>query len=86
MKWKVHDFLEITEIDGQWIVLDGRENRFYGFNPAGGQFLKQIKETGDFNRAVQMLSEQFQVSDEQIRQDMSEFLKRLQQQGWVIQE
>lgn len=86
MKWKVPDYLEITEIDGQWIVLDIRENQFYGLNPAGGQFLKQIKEIGDFNKAVQVLSERFQVSDQQIRRDMSEFLKRLQQQGWVIQE
>ncbi|MBS7529533.1 PqqD family protein [Hazenella sp. IB182353] len=81
---QISNSLELTNIDGKYVILDCRKNTFYGINQVGVDFLAEIRAHGDFSHAISNLSDKYQASYEAIELDLKTFLQILIDKGMVV--
>ncbi|WP_028775515.1 PqqD family protein [Shimazuella kribbensis] len=84
MRLCLPDYVQLTEIKGKLVLLDCQKNFFYSVSNSGAEFLQQIKEHGDMDKAIKSISSLFIISDDQVRSDMNSFSDRLIQKGLII--
>lgn len=77
MKLAIPEHIQITETDGQLILLDCRKNRYYAVSKTGAIFLEQVKLDGNMKKAIEKISRAYQVPFERVEQDMNAFVDRL---------
>ncbi|WP_028777043.1 PqqD family protein [Shimazuella kribbensis] len=80
----VPEYIQITEIEEKYVLLDCRDNYFYGISKSGGEFLEQIKSHGDLEKAIKRLSNVYNISLDRIEEDMVTFLEKLSEKGLIL--
>ncbi|SEN48742.1 PqqD family protein [Lihuaxuella thermophila] len=84
MRLSIPEYIQIREIDGQWVLLDCRQNRFYAVNKTGAEFLEQVKVHGEMAKAIGTMSKVYQIPYEKVEQDMQLFIHRLIEKELVM--
>ena len=80
----VPDHVLYQEVDGELVLLDLENGNYYGLNAVGARFWTLAQEHGgQTGRILEALLEEFDVSREQIHEDMSGFLTELERRGLV---
>lgn len=83
MRLKISEHIKLTEIEGQYVLLDCRKNLFYAVGRSGAKFLKEIQTHGDLPIAIRKISIDYKMPYETIEQDMITFLNLLKEKGLV---
>lgn len=63
------------------VVLNLVTGKYYGVNPTGGRMLEVLERVPSVDDAAVMLSEEFGIPVDQVRQDLLEFCGELVEQG-----
>ncbi|MXQ55280.1 PqqD family protein [Shimazuella alba] len=84
MRLCLPDYVQLTEIKGKLVLLDCQKNLFYGVSKSGAEFLQQIKHHGDMDKATKTISSLYNISNDQVRNDMYVFLDYLIQKGLIV--
>lgn len=78
----LHPDLTWREVDETVLVLDLRSGKYLELNATGSVLWKRLAEgSADEDQLVAALQEEFEVSDEQARTDVTAFLASLRQGG-----
>lgn len=84
MRLFIPKHIQTTEVDGQWVLLDCRKNRYYAVNRTGAEFLKQIELYGEMTKAIEIVSKIYQTPSEKVKQDMIRFANHLIEKGLLV--
>ncbi|WP_342042506.1 PqqD family protein [Bacillus sp. OTU2372] len=76
---------EATELDGEWVILDTDQYTITKLNDLGGFCWSMLNRAQTAETLTQEVVEKFSVSEsqQQVKQDMEEFLKNLAQCGLI---
>lgn len=79
-----NEMVVTTEMeDGEVVCLDISTGEYFGLKELGLDIWNMITEYSDENKIVASLMEQYDVSEEQIREDVRNFLSDLKQSGLI---
>lgn len=67
--------------DDTVVLMNTRSGNYHGLDEVGTRFWELLVEHGDTDPAIAELLEQFDVSEERLRADMSAFLEDCAEQG-----
>ncbi|MDQ0418147.1 hypothetical protein J2Z48_002336 [Croceifilum oryzae] len=84
MKLTVPDHVQISEVDGKYVLLDCRSNFFYTVSRSGAGFIEQVRQHGDMRKAIEKISMNHVVSFERVEGEMTSFVDHLIQKGLLI--
>ena len=76
-KLVVRSDLIVEEIDGEMLLLDLEENAYFGLNAVGQQLWQWLEIPIDVDGLTQRLVEQYEVSEDEARRDVEEFVRAL---------
>jgi len=68
------------EISGETILLDLKAEHYYGLNDVGGRFWELAGEGLAFSLIVSTMGSEFDVSEDQLRADLTELIEDLRVQ------
>ncbi|MGX9708841.1 PqqD family protein [Laceyella tengchongensis] len=83
MRLKIPDYLRITKVDNQLVILDGRKNQYFAVNESGSAFIGFLQNGSSVEDAINQLEARYLSSS--VCSDMEEFLKELINQGLVVE-
>lgn len=81
--WKIASHTDAVEMDGEWVILDGKQYIVTKLNDAGGFLWNRLKEGATLGMLVRALTEEYEISAEQAELDIKSFLQHLTQCGLV---
>ncbi|TCP66449.1 PqqD family peptide modification chaperone [Baia soyae] len=84
MKLALPDHVQISEVDGKYVLLDCRGNFFYTVSQSGAEFIEQVRQHGDMRRAIEKISMDHLVLFERVQDEMTSFADHLIQKGLLI--
>ncbi|MFM8269488.1 MAG: PqqD family protein [Pseudomonadota bacterium] len=68
--------LNLTEMDGKWVLFSKDSGDFFGLNETAGIFLKLLLEN-DFDSSVLLAQKEFKISEDILRKDFLELVDDL---------
>ena len=71
------------EIDGEVVLLDMNSENYYGLDSVGSDIWKLLREGKTLQETNDLLLEDYDVSQEQLRQDLEAFVDRLMDIGLI---
>jgi Coenzyme PQQ synthesis protein D (PqqD) len=77
--------VEVTELDGEWIILNTDQYTITKLNGAGGYCWSLLNEMQSVDTLIKSLMEEYKSDQnkEQIKQDVEEFLSHLSDCGLI---
>ena len=73
----VPDWVLFRELNGEAVLLNLDSGKYYGLGAIGTRMWTLLTEHGEIERASQVLLDEFDVSEEQLRQDVQRLLDDL---------
>jgi len=77
------DTVFLQEVDDETILLDTKTEEYFSLNEVGNIFYHMLKEEPSLEKAVVVLAEHFEVTQDQIEKDLMVFVKALEEKGLV---
>ena len=71
------------ELVDEAVILDLKSQRYYGLDLVGTRMWQLLAEHGRVDEVVRAMLDEFDVEEEQLREDVSTFLSKLEEQGLV---
>lgn len=71
----------VQEIAGEAVLLDLAGECYFGLDEVGTRIWQLLNEHGDVATVYQIMRDEFDVEDDQLRQDLSDFITKLQDNG-----
>ncbi len=65
------------DLDGEAVILELESGRYYGLDAVGTQMWHRLQQHGEVRAAYQGLLQEYQVSEDELRRDLLEFVDRL---------
>lgn len=84
MKLQIPETLMISEVDNELVILNTETEQFYGLNESAADMWTALKETDSVEAAVAHMVEQYDVSTDQVRQDMENLIKQLVEWNLIV--
>lgn len=81
--WKCADHTEAVEMDGEWVVLDAEKYLITKLNEVGGWIYSRIQAGDTLDTLVQAMSSEYDISEEQAKNDILVFVDQLVQCGLI---
>jgi hypothetical protein len=81
MKVKLDEDLQLTVLEGSTVVLDAKNGVYLGTNDVGTRIIELLRTDGDAERAVAILLDEYDVSEEALRRDMQKLMDDLKSRG-----
>ncbi|RMH52626.1 MAG: PqqD family protein [Bacteroidetes bacterium] len=82
-KFVVSDFVSVSELDTEAVLMDMKQGRYYGLNEVGMQVYALLKEPRSVGEVVDALLDKYEVSREVLTEDVSRLLAELQERGLI---
>jgi hypothetical protein len=85
----VTDILRISkevifqELDGEAVLLNMQSGIFFGLNPVAKRMWELLNELGQAERVLTQMLQEYEASEEQLRQDLIDFIEKLKSKGLV---
>jgi hemerythrin-like domain-containing protein len=83
MTVKVAKDVIFQELEGEAILLNMRTGIYFGLNPVGMRIWRLLSEHGEVNRVTTMLLDEYNVSEDQLRNHLSDFIEKLKSKGLI---
>ncbi len=71
------------EVSGETVLLDLESENYFGLDEVGTRIWQLIKESGDLNTLYSTLLEEYEVSAEQLQQDLDALLGKIEKLGLI---
>ncbi len=65
------------DIDGEALILELATGQYFGLDEVGTRMWRRLEEHGEVEAACQALLGDFQVSEDELRRDLQEFIDQL---------
>lgn len=79
---KIKPFLAWQVIDGDTVIIDSRGNKqIHRLNPVATLIWNEVTKGIELNEIIMNLSSEFDVSKEELSQDVNDFINDLQNKG-----
>lgn len=66
------------EVDGEAVLLDAGSGVYFGLDKLGTAIWNYLKEKKGFEEIVRAITQEFDVSQEQCREDLKNFIQKLE--------
>ena len=73
----------IQELEGDAILLNIQDGMFFGLNPVAHRMWELLTELGEAEKVLTQLRQEYEASEEQLRQDLIDFIEKLRLKGLV---
>jgi hypothetical protein len=73
----------VSELAGESVILDLKSECYFGLDPVGTRMWAALITAKSIQAAFDELLAEYDVPEEQLRQDLSELIQKLTQQGLV---
>ncbi|MDQ0416596.1 hypothetical protein J2Z48_000763 [Croceifilum oryzae] len=84
MQFSIPEHIQLTEIEGRWVLLDCRANRFFAINKTGAEFLEQVNLCGEIELAIHHISRAYEIPFERAKNDMEQFIRNLSEKELIF--
>ena len=74
---RLSEHVQFTTIDDTMVLIDFRSGRYLGLNEIGSRVLSCIHQRGELNDLVAGLVDEFEVSEDQLRNDIRQLVNQL---------
>ncbi len=74
------------EVSGETVLLDLESENYFGLDEVGTRIWQLIKETSDLSAIYKTLLEEYEVSEEQLQQDLTKLLSEIERLGLITLE
>ena len=71
------------EVDGETVLLNLNNESYFGLDPTGTRIWQLIRDLGDLDDVYAVMLEEFNVSEEQLQQDLKQLVEKLVDAGLV---
>ncbi len=71
------------EVSGETVLLDLESENYFGLDEVGTRIWQLIKESGDLHTIYNTLMEEYEVSAEQLQQDLDALLGEIEKLGLI---
>lgn len=82
-QFAISESIAHAELDGEAILLEVENGVYYGLDPIGFRIWQILAETGSESEVHRRLLEEYEVDPDQLRRDVSDFLRLLLARGLV---
>lgn len=73
----------VQELEGDAILLNIQDGMFFGLNPVARRMWELLSELGQAEKVLKQLLQEYETSEEQLRQDLVDFIEKLRSKGLV---
>ena len=80
---KIAEDVVFQELDGEAVLLNMRTGIYFGLNAVGTRIWQLLSEHGEVQTVTTMLLDQYNVSEDQLRNHLSDFIEKLKSKGLV---
>ena len=71
------------EVDGEMVLLDMESENYFGLDEVGTSIWQAMQEKETLKEVLELLLEQYEVEEEMLENDLSDFVRKLQESGLV---
>ena len=71
------------ELEGEAVLLNMQSGIFFGLNPVAKRMWELLNELGQAEMVLKQLLQEYDASEEKLRQDLVEFIEKLKSKGLV---
>lgn len=71
------------ELEGEAVLLNMQSGIFFGLNPVAKRMWELLSELGQAEKVLQQLLQEYDASEEKLRQDLVDFIEKLKSKGLV---
>lgn len=71
------------EIDGEMVLLDMESENYFGLDEVGTSIWQAMQEKESLQEVFEVLMEQYEVEEEVLQKDLSDFVEKLLESGLV---
>ena len=71
------------EVDGEMVLLDMESENYFGLDEVGTAIWQAMQEKESLQEVFEVLMEQYEVDEEVLQQDLSDFVAKLLENGLV---
>jgi hemerythrin-like domain-containing protein len=83
MTVKVAKDVIFQELEGEAVLLNMRTGIYFGLNGVGTRIWHLLSEHGEVKTVTTMLLDEYNISEDQLRNHLSDFIEKLQSKGLV---
>ena len=76
----------VQRLDDELVILNLKDERYFSLDKYGAKFWEAIEEHEEIEKVQEALAEKFDVSNEKLTSDLSEFIQQLLSHGLVREE
>ena len=80
---KISDKVLFQEIEGECVLLNLSNEQYFGFDEVGTRLWNLLSEDGTTENALNNLQKEFNVDEETLRDDLTELINELSEEGLV---
>jgi hypothetical protein len=84
MKISIANDIAATQLDDETAVLNTKTGKYFSLNNVGSRFWNLIQTHGDLSEVFGILSKEFNVSENQLREDIDALVQQLVTAGLVL--
>lgn len=82
-KVKISDEVLFQEIEGECVLLNLSNEQYFGLDEVGTRFWHLLSEDEKIENALSNLQKEYNVDEKVLRNDLSNLIKQMQEQGLV---
>ena len=82
-KLRISKEVIFQELEGEAVLLNMQSGIFFGLNPVAKRMWELLNELGQAEKVLQQLLQEYEASEEQLRQDLVDFIEKLKSKGLV---
>ena len=71
------------ELEGEAVLLNMQSGIFFGLNPVAKRMWELLSELGQAEKVLKQLLQEYDASEEKLRQDLVDFIEKLKSKGLV---
>lgn len=82
--FRINDDVVFTELDGEFVVLQVESGIYYGLDEVGVAIWTYLQEGRTFKEIVECIQQDYDVSAEQLTEDVKELIATLQRENLIV--
>ncbi|MBE9549388.1 MAG: PqqD family protein [Proteobacteria bacterium] len=82
-KLKISNDVLSQEVGGETVLLDLQSENYFGLDEVGTRFWQLLQEGNDQSQIVGQLQDEYDVEEQQLKQDLDDLIKKLAEAGLI---
>ena len=82
---RIQDDVLFQELQGEAVLLNLKTGVYLGLNPIGTRMWQLLQEDGALNRVLEVMLQEYDVTQEKLAQDLLDLVGQMEQQGLLAE-